>query len=230
MRVGGGACPCAWLAVATLIGTAGLSWAATSTGDHLELLDVLTELEATLRETEGCEGRVEQLWEAVRVRNALLDDMKAKVLQRMDQIAVIKKADRVPVEDCEDSFTRVGNSCYHTYSDHLRVWWRARFHCWILGSDLVHPEDLHSLRNYVPEAGDTKYWIGARTVTSGDVPEWWWVDGERIDTKDDNYTSLTQHPQSHKCAMLDTFTFQLEATDCEDPHGVTLCEVKMYSN
>ncbi|KAG7156277.1 C-type lectin-like 1 [Homarus americanus] len=65
MRAGGrGVSSCALWVLASAAGTILASWATATIHPHQELHDVLIHLEETLQKTEGCEGRLEKLWEA----------------------------------------------------------------------------------------------------------------------------------------------------------------------
>nr|XP_053634227.1 uncharacterized protein LOC128689787 [Cherax quadricarinatus] len=228
MMVGGGVHPGVWLLAVALAGAAFSSTPAAEIS-YEELLGVLTHLEETLQESVGCAGRMEKLWEAVRIRTAMLEDMKASVLKRMDQISEIRKNDSQRIEVCAETFTQVEGSCFHLYNDHLWQWWRSRFHCWILGGDLAQPDDLYTLRNLLQDRAGTTYWLGARTAPGLDSPEWRWVGGERMDPSHVTILpSLSQPANVNNCLMLETVgDYQLRAATCDEAHAVTLCEIKM---
>ncbi|XP_042204065.1 uncharacterized protein LOC121853773 [Homarus americanus] len=232
MRAGGrGVSSCALWVLASAAGTILASWATATIHPHQELHDVLIHLEETLQKTEGCEGRLEKLWEAVSLRSQMLGDLKDTILKRMDQVASIRRTVSPKIEECEEPFTTIEGSCYHVYSEKLWPWWRSRIFCWMLGGDLAHPDNFYALRDYLHKQMGSKFWLGARTEAGLEFPEWRWVDGERMASYDSNFTSL---PRSHKdanCVLLDADDgYQLRAGHCDHLKGFAVCEMKTLSS
>ncbi|XP_064111531.1 uncharacterized protein LOC135219025 [Macrobrachium nipponense] len=133
---------------------------------------------------------------------------------------------KVSDDQCKDKENIFESERGKTYTNNKWPWWRSRFFCWLLGADMVNPEDLPQIKQFLPaELENHKFWIGGHNADeSQKFPVWKSVYGKRIWSDQANFTSIPRDSPKANCLAADgNDEHRFQALDCEDKI-MTVCQ------
>ncbi|XP_066942526.1 uncharacterized protein [Macrobrachium rosenbergii] len=191
-------------------------------GAQDDIVQSLNRLHETLLNQPPCEDRLDKMWKKLVEHSTITGEKMKELLGLMDDLGPVLATERGG--ECIEKFKKSGSHCLFTYTEAKWPWWSSRFLCWMLRAEMVNPEDLPEIRQFLP-AENHKFWIGGRNADESlRFPVWKSVYGKRIWSDEANFTSIPQDSPKANCLAVDgNNEYRLQALDCEDKI-MTVCQ------